>query len=196
MDPTENTFGDTWKPCGNETLDDVARSVSADLARLLLACYPGVEVRIPHKLKPTHHFVENLGWKNALLLCAYMPEDTLNVPLRPFSKTLRNDRIRELLEAGACRRDMALELGITQRHVRRLISALGLSGEMGARDSLKRPASIPPLRNSKSNAPLTGAVASFDRRPSNSLRFSTRPPEGAVCGKYGYFIPQQKQVNI
>ena len=163
------------------SIEQLADAISIELAKKLVRHYPGIELRLPLKIKhSSHHLIRNLGRDDAEALCKYAGEDTISVPrTMPFSLKFnhnidRDDFIRQMVVDGLCRREMALHLGVSQRQVRRLISKLGLSGELGSRRCINKPNSLSRV----SNAPLTGHGSETSaHHPRKNKRRSM-----AVCG--------------
>ncbi len=191
--PENNQFSEAEFE-GDRDIDHVAQILSPDIARLLMAYYSGVELKIPKTMHRQHHIALHIGFENACALSEYSNGAELCVPKRsPVSNAARGAQIVEMVGNGVCRREIALELGICMRQLRRITQKLGLSGK-----SLAKRSSGVRLKVIKSavNAPLTALTTSFDRRSTHSDHSNASVPVGAVCGKYGYFLPQTKQVNL
>lgn len=178
-------------------IEFVAEVISVDVARRLVECYPGVELRIPMKIKKTtHHLVTSLGMRNAKALCRYAGADTIHVPrflpyaLKPKDAQSRNEIIRELVLEGVSRREIALKLGLTQRHVRRLINSMGLSYETGNRAYHSKPTSISRV----SNAPLTGHEANKRHSPPQNTKLRSTANSGGKGSRYGFANIQSKEI--
>ncbi|PHQ99512.1 MAG: hypothetical protein COB39_03400 [Marinosulfonomonas sp.] len=101
-----------------KSIQDIAESLGMGVVFALVEHFAGVELRIPHKLKPDHKLMA-LGEDYALMLCRFCPEDTIHVPMSLSGKRLKV-QIDALQSRGFRRWQIALELNITQRHVRRL----------------------------------------------------------------------------
>lgn len=103
------------------SIRDIAETLGLEIVIKLVEHFGGVELRIPHKLHDKHKLMV-LGLDHAQALCEYCPEDTILVPVsltaRPNTKT-----VQQLEDQGLKRWEIARELGITQRHVRRLANS-------------------------------------------------------------------------
>lgn len=97
---------------------ELAETLGLGIVIKLVEHFGGVELRIPHKLSANHKLMK-LGLEHAEALCEYCPEDTILVPVSLDRKRLKS-RVNLLADKGLKRWEIALELGITQRHVRRL----------------------------------------------------------------------------
>ena len=84
----------------------------------LVERFGGVELRIPHKLHEKHQLMA-LGGDDATKLCAYCPGDTILVPISLMTGR-RKGMVAKLQEKGFNRSQIARQIGISQRHVRRL----------------------------------------------------------------------------
>lgn len=162
-------------------IEFLAETLSPDFARLLHKHYAGIELRVPHKVKAYHHLTKKLGLKNAQTLCAYGAGSIFYIPcnlppsLQVHHAQTKSDEIRKLVLEGVSRCDIAMHLGISDRHVRRLISKMGLSYETGKRASNSKPTPL----SSNSNGGLTHHANNSDSQISK-----TTP--SASSGKYGY----------
>lgn len=100
---------------------DIAETLGLEIVIKLVEHFGGVELRIPHKLHDSHKLMV-MGIDHATQLCEYCPEDTIFVPVslnaRPNTRT-----VQQLEDQGLKRWEIARELGITQRHVRRLANS-------------------------------------------------------------------------
>jgi hypothetical protein len=99
-------------------LQEMADVLGLRVVIALVEHFPGIELRIPHKLKDDHKLMV-LGRDNAVALCEYCPEDTIHVPMSLDRKRLTRE-IENLSQQGLKRWQIAGKLGISQRHVRRL----------------------------------------------------------------------------
>ena len=102
------------------SVQDIAEALGLRVVINLIENFGGVELKVPHKLKDSHKLLK-LGLEDANALCLYCPGDTLLVP-----KSLKHGnlakRIAEL-EQHHTRDEVALILGVTQRHVRRVANS-------------------------------------------------------------------------
>lgn len=97
---------------------DIAETLGLDVVIKLVDHFGGCELFIPSQLKPDHPLMA-LGEEAAQALVGYCPKDRIDVPKslnpRPTASTI------EVLESrGLTRNQIARELNITQRHVRRV----------------------------------------------------------------------------
>jgi len=181
---------------GKSPIEQLAEATSVDLAKKLVRHYPGVELRPPLKIEhSSHHLVRNLGRQDAELLCQYAGADTILVPrklphsLRFDHRLGRDEFIRRMVADGLSRREMALQLGLSQRYVRRLVSKLGLSGEMGCRRHQNKPNSLSRV----SNAPLTGHEAENPLHPTRNTQSRSAARSGGNVSRYGFANIQTKE---
>lgn len=100
---------------------DIAETLGLEIVIKLVEHFGGVELRIPHKLHDTHKLMV-LGIDHAQALCEYCPEDTILVPMS-LSPSQNRQAVQKLEQEGLKRWEIARELGITQRHVRRLANS-------------------------------------------------------------------------
>lgn len=101
-----------------KSIRDIAETLGIGVVFALVEHFGGVELRIPHKLKPDHKLMV-LGETYAQMLCDFCPEDTIHVPMSLSRKKLK-ESVDALSDRGWKRWKIARELNITQRHVRRL----------------------------------------------------------------------------
>lgn len=100
---------------------DIAETLGLEIVIRLVEHFGGVELRIPHKLHPDHKLMV-LGLDHAQALCEYCPGDTILVPVSLTART-NSKSVQDLEDKGLKRWEIARELGITQRHVRRLANS-------------------------------------------------------------------------
>ena len=103
------------------SIRDIAEALGLEIVIKLVQHFGGVELRIPHKLHADHKLMV-LGEEDAQALCAFCPEDTILVPIS-LNPRVTVARIRELEGRGLKRWQIARELGVTQRHIRRKANA-------------------------------------------------------------------------
>jgi DNA-binding CsgD family transcriptional regulator len=80
--------------------------------------------------KLTHPWARAIGREAFERLCAAFGGTRVNLP-RGAGLANRKRRIIELAEEGVSRRETALRLGVTIRHVRRTLQGLGLDSHHG-----------------------------------------------------------------
>lgn len=100
------------------SLQDVAETLGVALALKLVQHFGGVELKVPHGLKPGHPLLA-LGEEDARRLCAFLGGGELYVPKR-VTGTARPGDVASLEAQGMTRAQIARRLGLSQRHVRRL----------------------------------------------------------------------------
>lgn len=100
------------------SMQDIADVFGLSMVIALVHNFAGLELRIPHRLKDDHQLMK-LGRDNAEALCDYCPGDTIHVPITLDRSRLKR-QVDDLQAKGFKRQEIAQELGITQRHVRRL----------------------------------------------------------------------------
>jgi hypothetical protein len=101
-----------------ESMQDIAEVLGAGIVFALIEHLGGTEIKVPYKLREGHR-LEAIGRPQALMLCEYFPERKIHIPLNLDRSRLKL-QVDELEKRGLKRREVARELGITQRHVRRL----------------------------------------------------------------------------
>jgi hypothetical protein len=159
---------------GHSDIDLLAQSTSPDLARLLLAYYPGAELKVPKSVDANHHLSHNLGFENARKLAGYAGGGLLNIPTRKFYSGDREAVIMEMIESGHSRQEIAIELGIGVRMLRNITKKMGISGRA---TRVGRPTALLMTPSSSSNAPLTQVAAFSNVIPLHNA-------ETASTGKY------------
>jgi hypothetical protein len=100
------------------SVQDIAETLGLAIVINLVEHFAGVELRIPHKLKPDHKLMA-LGKDQAEALCDFCPEDTILVPISLTKRNLHRE-VTALQGRGMKRWEIARELNVTQRHVRRI----------------------------------------------------------------------------
>lgn len=100
--------------------------IGADAARALCACLGGVPVYVPRKAADAasaRTLARIVGPRALDALCAAYGGAHIAVPNGRRAEPLKR-RALAMLEAGRSRRDIALELGLTERYVRQLARQL------------------------------------------------------------------------
>lgn len=100
------------------SVQDIAETLGIRIVFKLVSHFGGVELRIPHKLKPDHKLMV-LGLEDAEALCQFCPAETILVPITLDRRRLAK-QVNQLASRGFKRWEIARELKISQRHVRRL----------------------------------------------------------------------------
>ena len=103
------------------SMQDIADAFGLGMVIALVDNFGGLELRIPHRLTDDHKLMV-LGRIQAEMLCDTYAGDTIHVPLTLDRKRLKR-QVDDLQAKGFKRQEIARELGITQRHVRRLANA-------------------------------------------------------------------------
>ncbi len=101
-----------------EEMQSIADQFGLGLVMTLIETFPGLELRIPKKLREDHK-LRLLGDRWAQALCAHCPGETLNIPVS-IGDLSRRELVRQLEGQGLSGSEIALQVGCTQRHVRRL----------------------------------------------------------------------------
>lgn len=99
-------------------MQDIAETLGLGLVFALVEHFGGVELRVPQKLKQDHKLMV-LGEVNAQMLCDHYATDTIHVPVTLDRRQMMR-KVNALQDRGFKRWEIARELGISQRHVRRL----------------------------------------------------------------------------
>lgn len=198
-DPRKSMSGDEFlhffDPESEHDIDMLAHTLSPTIAFLLLKHFPGVELRVPKKMRPDHPIAEAIGFEFACQLSDYTGLGKIGIPMRHPARgnayvTRDRDfaaRLEEMLQQGMKRVDIATRLGITPRHLRRITAKMGLSGVSNY--SARRKA-LPAPPESKSNGGLTGGLVDF------GLHAPPDTPNGAQWAsesKYGFYTPQPRK---
>lgn len=110
--PTHNFTGD---------LLYVADIISEEVAQALVDRLPGIEVKIP-KTWSKNSVLAMLDRKYADALIAKFPGDVFYIPTGKVSVDTRK-KARNLRKDGKTNTEIALKLGITERHVRSLLNS-------------------------------------------------------------------------
>ena len=100
------------------SMQGIADTLGLGVVLALVDNFPGLELRVPHRLRDNHQLMA-LGQVQAEMLCAHYGGDTIHVPLTLDRSRLKR-QVDDLQAKGLKRQEIAKELGITQRHVRRL----------------------------------------------------------------------------
>ncbi len=112
-----------------ESVADLAEEFGLSFVVRLVDHFGGVELKIPHKLHNKHPLMV-FGEEDAQALCAYCPGDTILVPVNLMTGR-RGGLVAKLQQMGFNRARIARDLGISQRHVRRLANDDGNDPDQG-----------------------------------------------------------------
>ncbi|MBB4287778.1 hypothetical protein [Roseospira goensis] len=102
---------------------DLVEDIGEAAAARLVAVRGGVDVYVPARFDPDHALVRALGEAHARALIAARPRERIAVP--SCRQAHRRAMIRRLYDSGETLGSIALALGLNQRHVRRLLAAMG-----------------------------------------------------------------------
>ena len=105
-----------------ESLVDVAEALGMSVALKLMQHYGGLEVKFPIVPKPGHPILKALGEDDGYALCALLSNTSIYIPHGKPRRSSR-DQVLALEARGLDRAEIARQLGISQRHVRRVANA-------------------------------------------------------------------------
>lgn len=98
---------------------DVAETLGMRVALALIQHFGGQDVKWPVRPKPDHPVIKALGEKDGRAVCEYLGGSPLYVPHARRARSVQADVLK--LEArGMDRTAIALALGVSTRHVRRM----------------------------------------------------------------------------
>ncbi|KQI69396.1 hypothetical protein AN189_02955 [Loktanella sp. 3ANDIMAR09] len=103
------------------SMQDVAETLGMGMVFALVEHFAGVELKVPHKLRDGHKLMA-LGREQAEMLCDFYGDNTIHVPTTLDPGQVRR-RVLELEARGLKRWEIAREVNISQRHVRRLANS-------------------------------------------------------------------------
>ncbi len=105
-------------------VEEISYAVSITGIIWLVENYGGVRVFIPKTLEPAKKSFAGLSNKDIESLCAQFGGGCLDVPVATkLRRFLRNKRILQMQEDGVAKRAIARDLGMTERHVRRILNS-------------------------------------------------------------------------
>ncbi|WP_146010355.1 hypothetical protein [Acidimangrovimonas sediminis] len=96
----------------------MADALGVKLVLELMQAFGGRELWIPKSAGPDHELAKVLGEEPANALCKFIGNTAIYIPHGKAGQVLRN--VHELEARGLKKGQIARELGISQRHVRRL----------------------------------------------------------------------------
>lgn len=102
-----------------KSLRDVAETLGIGVALKLIHTYGGAELKFPKRVSDDHPVIKALGKQDGTALCEFLSGSGIYVPHSRAARSIRAD-VLKLQEAGKERREIALLLGVSQRHVRRM----------------------------------------------------------------------------
>jgi hypothetical protein len=101
------------------SMQHIADALGISVVFGLVEHFGGTEIAIPKTIKKDH-FLMVMGEDAARALCEYCPGEFISVPISLGPKKNKKREVDALVARGFSRRKIARELGITQRHVRRM----------------------------------------------------------------------------
>lgn len=101
------------------SLVDIAETLGMRVALNLVQEFGGLEVKFPVRPKPDHRVIAALGAEDGYALCEFLGGMAIYVPRKVQSNIAE---VTRLSAAGFDRATIARMLGLSQRHVRRLIN--------------------------------------------------------------------------
>ena len=104
------------------SLLDVAETLGMGVVLRLVAAFGGREVKFPRRPAADHEVVRALGPDAAAAVCELLSGSTIYVPHGRARRSAR-DEVLALDAQGARRGEIAVRLGLSQRHVRRVANA-------------------------------------------------------------------------
>ena len=173
---------------GEADIDLLAQATNPMLAMALLEHFPGIELRVPHKMHEEHELALALGIEYATHLCLYAGGSQVNIPTKhPASKHHLQHRVARMKQQGKTGKQIALACGISQRHVRRLAASVRQSLKITDQTAAK---ALPAPPESVFNGGLTGGLVDFG--PYDPLP-DPKPSQRASESKHGFYTPQPKK---
>lgn len=104
-----------------ESLVDVAEALGMGVALKIMEHYGGLEVKFPRVPPIDHPVIKALGETDGYALCEMLSGISIYIPHGKPRQSARAQAIA-LDARGFTRAEIAKELGISQRHVRRVIN--------------------------------------------------------------------------
>ncbi|KAB2803285.1 hypothetical protein F9L06_03770 [Brucella anthropi] len=101
------------------SLQDVAETLGVSVVLKLIQHFGGIEVRFPKFPADDHPVIKALGKEDGLALCKFLSGGPVYVPHMKSRKSARRD-VLALQKSGYNGPAIARQLGISQRHVRRM----------------------------------------------------------------------------
>jgi len=109
-----------------KSLADVAERCGMAAAAALVQHFGGGRVWIPRTWRPEHP-LNVIGEEQARELCAFIGPQILDIPKSLLTPEARYNLILELGGQGTIQRDIARQLGLTARTIRRDLKQAGLA---------------------------------------------------------------------
>lgn len=98
--------------------EDLAVVIGAEATRAFLARFAGRTIYVPEQAGPEHPITQAIGPEAAAELCAHYHRVVLDVPIT-FARRLR---VLDLAREGRSNREIAGEVWLTERQVRRILA--------------------------------------------------------------------------
>ena len=108
------------------TFDAVSNAVGADAAVALCGELGGMTWYLPATADPAHPAAVSVGLEGMEALCEAFGPGQVTLPRLRWAGTRKPDIIHRLQQGGSCR-DIAAELGVTERYVQRIRKDLGMA---------------------------------------------------------------------
>lgn len=107
-----------------DDLADVADILGEDVAQELFAKLPGIEFKVPMQFS-IHNPLVNIDREIADRIIATFPGDKFYIPVK-IDLTDKVATIKQLVKSGKSPRDVALEVHVTERYVRKVMADNGI----------------------------------------------------------------------
>lgn len=101
------------------TFDAVTAAVGSDTAGMLCGELGGMTWYLPATANPSHPVAVSVGMEGMAALCAAFGPGQVTFPRLRRVKNYKPDIIHRLQQGGSCR-DIAVEIGVTERYVQRI----------------------------------------------------------------------------
>lgn len=109
------------------SLVDLAETLGLSVALKLMQAFGGQELKFPRFPGPEHPVIKALGETDGYAVCEYLAGEMIYVP---HGRAGANRRaVAGLADRGHSRGEIARILGISQRHVRRLVNEPAPEGQ-------------------------------------------------------------------
>ena len=105
------------------SLPELTGILGKDMAKTLCVVRGGVELYIPKAASATHDLARIVGMHGMVVLCAEFGGQTITVPNGKHPEPQKQAIVKRL-EIGHSQRKIALELGVTERWVQMVASAV------------------------------------------------------------------------
>ena len=100
---------------------EIVRVIGLCAFQKLVAWRGGVYIYVPGTVTANSELVTAIGITAAKKLCAYYSGETLDIPkCEAAIIAIRNEEIKKRRQNGELEKDVALDVGLTARHVRKI----------------------------------------------------------------------------